>query len=190
MKNRNLGSALRFVPLVFAAAIVVAPVQAQDAGGLKLTFFVGPGIVATRGQANGEIQAGATYEVAPPDTWAGFAAEGGYLGPTSKPRAGSAFFSLDYMTSWAIGPSPTGRTSQGNSTWHDQGWKLLPFVSTGYTRLFGTGNAINFGGGLDYRPRPKGHNAIRFEIRDYYAPASPSQHNVAFRIGWISYIQD
>jgi len=47
---------------------------------------------------------------------------------------------------------------------------------------------MNFGGGLDYRFNDT--RAIRGEIRDYYAPSAPSQHNVAMRVGLVIYIDD
>jgi hypothetical protein len=47
---------------------------------------------------------------------------------------------------------------------------------------------LNYGGGLDFRLNDR--HAIRFEVRDYYAPGRPEQHNVAFCIGWIAYVAD
>jgi hypothetical protein len=162
--------------------------QAQDAASPKFTLFVGPGIVRTQGISRGEIQAGASFDEAPPGAWGGFSFEGGYLGPWSKPHIGSAFLSVDYMSAWHFGPSGSGRTANGTRYWSDRGWKLLPFASAGYTRLFGTGNAVNFGGGIDYRLNNT--RAIRLEVRDYYSPSTPAQHNVALRVGLVIYISD
>ncbi|MFZ0213863.1 MAG: hypothetical protein WBE20_00815 [Candidatus Acidiferrales bacterium] len=125
---------------------------------------------------------------APPDSWFGISAEGGYRGPWANPRVGGAFFSVDYMTAWNFGPTGKGRTAKGATYWADRGWKFLPFASAGYTRLFGTGNAVNFGGGVDYRLSHA--DAIRFELRDYYSPSTPSQHNIGLRIGWVIYLPD
>jgi hypothetical protein len=104
--------------------------------------------------------------------------EGGYLAPWARLRAGSALLSFDYMPSWHF--------ARAGTTEPENDWKFLPYASAGYTRLFGTGNAVNFGVGADYRFRKT--QAIRVDIRDYYSFASPRQHNVALRIGWVIYL--
>ncbi|HEV2288940.1 MAG TPA: hypothetical protein VGR81_08310 [Candidatus Acidoferrales bacterium] len=151
-------------------------------------MFAGAGVLAKQGHVAGDLQAGASLDEAPPDAWGGFSIEGGYVGPWTSGKTGSGELSLDYMASWNLGSSGKGRTAKGTAYWKDRGWHFLPFVSAGYTRLFGTGNALNYGGGFDYRLSYK--SAIRVEMRDYYAPATPSQHNVALRIGWVGYLRD
>jgi hypothetical protein len=120
------------------------------------------------------MQRGASFEESFPNHWLGFGLEGGYVGPWSRPRAGSAIFSANYIPSWRL----------------DDDGRFLPFANLDYTRMFGTGNAVNFGGGLDLRLNDL--HAIRFEARDYFAPTASqsSQHNVAFRIGWVIYWAD
>jgi hypothetical protein len=161
---------------------------AQDAASPKFTLFGGSGVLLAQGISRGEVQAGASFEEAPPNAWGGFSFEGGYLGPWSKPHIGSAFFSADYMASWSFGESGKGQTANGSTFWSDRGCKLLPFASAGYTRLFGTGNAINFGAGVDCRLSQT--RAIRAEFRDYYSFSTPTQHNVALRVGLVIYISD
>jgi len=131
---------------------------------------------------------GASFDEAPPNAWGGFSFEGGYLGPWSKPHTGSAFLSTNYMAAWSFGENGKGRTANGSQYWADRGWKLLPFATAGYTRLFGTGNAVNFGGGIDYRLSET--QAIRMEVRDYYSFSSPAQHNIGLRIGFVIYLSD
>jgi len=182
---------LRVIRVVFSLLIVAAGAigaQAQDAASPKFTLFAGPGIVAVRGSSRGEIQAGASFDEAPPNAWGGVSFEGGYLGPWTKPHTGSAFLSANYMAAWSFGQNGKGRTANGMPYWADRGWKLLPFATAGYTRLFGTGNAVNFGGGIDYRFSQT--HAIRVELRDYYSFSTPIQHNIALRIGFVTYIQD
>jgi hypothetical protein len=162
--------------------------RAQDAASPKFTLFAGPGIVAARGSSRGEIQAGASFDEAPPNAWGGFSFGGGYLSPWSKPHTGSAFLSANYMAAWSFGENGKGRTANGSQCWADRGWKLLPFATAGYTRLFGTGNAVNFGGGIDYRLSQI--QAIRMEVRDYYSFSSPAQHNIGLRIGFVIYLSD
>jgi hypothetical protein len=177
--------------LVGVTAIMVVAssigLHGQDPTGPKFTVFAGPGATITQGNSRGEFQAGASFDVAPPGLWYGYSLEGGYLGPYSRLHAGSAFASVDYMTSF--GEKAKGRTRSGTPYWSDRGWKLLPFASAGYTKLFGTGNAVNFGGGFEYR-LPNKISAIRAEVRDYYSFSTPPQHNVALRIGFVIYIGD
>jgi len=178
------------IRLAVSAILVTSAsaLSAQDAASPKFTVFAGAGINATQQNSRGEIQAGASFEEAPPGSWGGLGFEGGYLGPWARIDAGSAFMSLDYMAAWSLGQKAKGRTRDGTPMWADRGWKLLPFASAGYTRLFGTGNAVNFGGGFDYRLSHT--RAIRAEIRDYYSFSTPHQHNVALRIGLVIYISD
>jgi hypothetical protein len=179
---------LRIAGSIFVVLVAVGPARAQDAASPKFTVFAGAGGAFAGGHSKGEVQTGASFDEAPPNAWAGFSFEGGYLGPWSRPGAGSAIFSADYMAAWSFGPKGNGRTPSGKPFWSDRGWRVLPFASAGYTRLFGTGNAVNFGGGIDYRLNES--HAIRVEVRDYYSPASGSQHNVALRIGWVVYLPD
>jgi len=171
--------------LLMGSALVA---QAQDAASPKFTLFGGAGIAAAQGRSLGEIQAGASFDEAPPRAWGGFSFEGGYLGPWSKVGSGSALLSADYMTAWSFGKKKAGQLPNGTHYWADRGWRFIPFASAGYTRLFGTGNAVNFGGGVDYRL--SNTRAIRAEIRDYYSFSTPTRHNVALRIGLVIYLSD
>ncbi len=187
MKLPAQRSVLRLIGSILVLLTVATTARAQDAASPKFTVFAGAGSTIA-GPAQGEVQAGASFEESPPGAGVGFSFEGGYLGPWSRPSAGSAILSVDYMASWSFGEKGRGVTPSGKPYWSDRGWKVLPFASTGYTRLFGTGNAVNFGGGIDYRLNHL--HAIRFEVRDYYSPAVRVQHNVAFRIGWVAYLSD
>jgi hypothetical protein len=188
MKKRILYKTIIFTGMLMTVMAASAPAWAQDAASPKFVFFAGAGPLVSDGHSKSAIQAGAALEEAPPGSWGGFSFEGGYLGPWSKPNDGSAFFSCNYMVAWAFGPKASGRLPNGTQYWTDRGWKILPFATGGYTRLFGTGNAINFGGGIDYRINHT--RAIRLELRDYYSFALPRQHNVALRIGWSLYVAD
>lgn len=181
--NRNCFALLSALVFFFATSA-----HAQDAASPKFTLLAGAGILTAQGHSRGEFQAGASFDEAPPDAKYGFLFEGGYLGPWADRKSGSAFFSADYMAEWNLGKSGAGHTPKGQVYWRDRGWKFFPFAAAGYTRLFGTGSAVNFGGGFDYRLN---HNhAIRVDIRDYYSPSSPAQHNVIIRIGWVAYLPD
>jgi hypothetical protein len=188
MKRILLFPLLRLLLFAIFFQATVASARAQDAASPKFVPFAGAGILASQGHTKGEFQAGAAFEEAPPDAWGGFSFEAGVLGPWAIPKARSPFLSFNYMAAWQFGPSGKGRTPKGGYYWHDLGRKLFPFATAGYTRLFGTGNAVNFGGGFDYRFNYA--HAIRTEVRDYYSFASPTQHNVALRIGLVLYIPD
>lgn len=69
----------------------------------------------------------------------------------------------------------------------------VPAAIVGYSRLFETGHALDYGLAL-YTPRLGKHKDstkhLRIELRDYYTFASPNQHNIMLRIGWMSEIFD
>jgi hypothetical protein len=100
----------------------------------------------------------------------GFLFEGGYVGPFNNLGSGSALFSADYAGAYFLGKSN----------------RCKLFFAGGYTRLFGTGNAVNYGGGVDFWPNELG--AVRFELRDYLRISGPKEHNVAFRVGYALYM--
>jgi hypothetical protein len=64
---------------------------------------------------------------------------------------------------------------------------LVPFAAAGYTQLFGTGHAVNFGAGMDFRL--SGKFALRLEARDYMG-FTPHEHSAAFRVGFRRYFWD
>jgi putative flippase GtrA len=66
---------------------------------------------------------------------------------------------------------------------------LYPFFTVGYTRMFATGNAANFGLGLDFG-KTKSDTVIRIELRDYYLFTGPRQHVVGLRIGFGKFVAD
>jgi hypothetical protein len=71
--------------------------------------------------------------------------------------------------------------------------KYLPMAIVGYSRLFETGHSLDYGLALAL-PRP-GHSSdslksLRLELRDYCTFASPTQHNIMLRIGWMSAVTD
>lgn len=66
----------------------------------------------------------------------------------------------------------------------------LAVALVGYSRLFETGHALDYGVAL-ILPRPWKPDAdMRLELRDYYTFANPTQHNVMLRIGLIAFEAD
>jgi hypothetical protein len=58
-------------------------------------------------------------------------------------------------------------------------------MTIGYSRIFGTGNALNYGGGIDYWLDE--YHMIRFEIREYRRMSGTRKKDLAFRIGYVFY---
>ncbi len=163
--------ALVVVPLIF----LVASSSAQSTAYPYLGVFGGAGITNASGPVHGGFQFGADFEAANP--WShshpifpvGYLVEGGYIGPVNSFAAGSAILSLNYLGKFNFSDQPDPR--------------LTPFLTGGYTHMFGTGNAVNFGGGIDCRI--SNTTSFRFEVRDYRRAGGPAEHNVAIRIGLV-----
>jgi hypothetical protein len=161
---------MKFLGILIVLAILAPCSFGQDVDAPSLGIFAGGGaqrITMTRVA----LQAGASVDQIFPNHWIGYMFEGGYVGPFANLRAGSGLFAFNYVSSWQKQRTP----------------KLFPFVTAGYAQLFGTGNAVDFGAGLDFRPRSS--FGIRVEARDYLAFA-PHQHNIAIRIGFRRYVWD
>lgn len=66
---------------------------------------------------------------------------------------------------------------------------VYPFLSGGYTRIFATGNAVNFGLGVDLG-KDEYRRLLRIEVHDYYLLSGPRQHVVGLRIGFGKFLAD
>ncbi|HEY4356500.1 MAG TPA: hypothetical protein VGN16_12185 [Acidobacteriaceae bacterium] len=78
----------------------------------------------------------------------------GVAGPTAKTPVDGTF-SVNWQPTW----NPPRKSSK----------LILPFITTGYTRYFLTGNAVNYGGGvLWHLPRRQvgSENVLRLEYRE------------------------
>jgi hypothetical protein len=64
----------------------------------------------------------------------------------------------------------------------------VPLVVGGYTRMFETGHALDYG--LAFARPVDASHSIQFEVRDYWAFANPNQHNVVFRVVWLLGLSD
>jgi hypothetical protein len=64
----------------------------------------------------------------------------------------------------------------------------VPLFVGGYTNMFETGNALDYGLAFAH-PIDRSHS-IQFEVRDYCAFSNPTQHNVVFRIAWLTGLAD
>ena len=93
-----------------------------------------------------------------------------------------------------VGPLPGGHPIDGLAGFDLMFANKLPHRSAypsltgGYTRMFATGNAVNFGMGVDFGKDDE--HLIRVELRDYYLFTGPQQHVIGLRIGFGKFIAD
>ncbi len=67
--------------------------------------------------------------------------------------------------------------------------RYLPMAIIGYSRLFETGHALDYGVALAlprFGKQKNNGSSLRLELRDYWTFASPDQHNVMLRLGWMA----
>jgi hypothetical protein len=115
-------------------------------------------------------QCGGTFSLLP-----FFNLEAGVMGPQAKRSAVSGYLSTN---AWApLVPFKHLANKHG-----------IPMVVGGYTRMFETGHALDYG--LAFAHPIDSSHSIQFEVRDYWAFANPSQHNVVFRIAWLVGLPD
>lgn len=135
----------------------------------RYTAFGGAGLTSQSKASHGSIHFGGDYGYIPVFDFMqfpyGFIFEFGYAGPTNHFGSGSALISTNYA-----GELLASRK------------RLTLLFTSGYTRLFGTGNAVNYGGGVNLYGNDQAY-AIRFEVRDYFRIVK-REHNVAFRLGF------
>ena len=94
-----------------------------------------------------------------------------------------------------VGPLPGGHPLDGLASLNYMVSGKLPrqprfvFGTAGYTRLFATGNAVNFGLGIDLGKQGSG-SLRRLELRDYFLFTGPQQHVIGIRFAFGSLIDD
>jgi hypothetical protein len=103
-----------------------------------------------------------------------FEVETGVMGPQANQSSVSGYLSTNL---WI----PIPLQQRGN----EHG---VPLVVGGYTRMFETGHALDYG--LAYAHPIDNSHSIQFELRDYWAFSNPSQHNVVFRMVWLLGLPD
>jgi hypothetical protein len=104
-----------------------------------------------------------------------FNAEVGVMAPQANQSTVSGYLSTNFVL--PLAPADDVTRLHG-----------LPLLVGGYTRMFETGHALDYGVAFT-RPVDESHS-IQFEVRDYWAFSKPSQHNVVFRVMWITGIPD
>jgi hypothetical protein len=99
----------------------------------------------------------------------------GVMGPQARQSSVSGYLSANV---WAplIAPSKLGNMHG------------VPLVVGGYTRMFETGHALDYGVAIA-RPIDAAHS-VQFEVRDYWELSNAHQHNVVFRVVWLVGVPD
>jgi hypothetical protein len=101
--------------------------------------------------------------------------EAGVMGPQVSRSPLSGYMSVDGwipLIHWSGYPDKKKKGRTG-----------APHFVGGYTRLFETGHALDYGAG--YAQPISANYALEFEARDYWTFAAPNQHNVVFRVVWV-----
>lgn len=94
-----------------------------------------------------------------------------------------------------VGPVPHGKDVDGLVSMDVMfankvpGRRLYASATAGYTRMFVTGNAVNFGAGIDFG-KNEYKQLFRLELRDYYLFTGPNQHVFALRFGLGRFVSD
>jgi hypothetical protein len=116
------------------------------------------------------VQCGGLFAILPV-----FELETGLMGPQANRSLVSGYLSTNFV-------APLASPSLVNKM-HG-----VPLVVGGYTRMFETGHALDYG--LAYAHTIDDMHSIQFEVRDYWAFANPNQHNVVFRVVWLVGLPD
>jgi len=146
-----------------------------------------------------------TKPTAPPNgAYKGYAYEFGlvcgagdsYSSPTTKPTAqcgGIATMPFFELEAGVMGPQASHSSVSGYLT--ANAWAPITFgdhgtalITGGYTRMFETGNAFDYGVG--YAIPIDSTHSLRFDARDYWTFSNPSQHNVVLRVAWMVGVPD
>ena len=160
--------------------VLASASAAQSTDFPQFALFGGAGITNASNAVHGSFHFGADFDQG--HAWSpsrplfpvGYLFEGGYIAPVNSFAAGSAILSLNYLGKFNFSDKSDA--------------KATLFFTGGYTRMFGTGNAINFGGGVDCRISDR--TGLRFEVRDYRRAGGPTEHNMAIRIALLKTLAD
>ena len=172
-----------FMTLLFTATMMTGVIHAQTAakawpdGGLgAYNYLYRGGLVCGGGashsdvRTNPTVQCGAVLSMPP-----FFDLEFGVMGPQANRSNISGYLSTNFV-------APLPSTKRFTKTIG------MPIAICGYTRMFETGHALDYGVAL---ARPiDSSRSVQFEARDYVAFATPTQHNVVLRVAWIVGVPD
>jgi len=142
--------------------------------------FCGTGTDHAANTTTVPLECGVGGSIIPVFTWT----EAGIMGPLLGRNSFSGYLTNDFTT---FLPITKAQRKLNKAKW-------VPYGFVGYTRFFETGNAIDFGGGVDialkHNHESYTRHSIRVEVRDYWNYSGTSQHTTLLRIGWMGWLQD
>jgi hypothetical protein len=145
----------------------------------------------------GSIFAGSTASIA--DATRGGGIVGASIGGLVAHRSLRAFTFPGFdMELAAVRPVQPGSALDGifsfnlQPAWTNKSNTVAPYLTAGYSRVFVSGNAINFGSGINLLTKAMAdhHYFVRIEARDYYTFATQRQHLVNLRVAFCFGIPD
>jgi hypothetical protein len=139
------------------------------------SYFARAGWVCGAGASNSAIATNPTAQCGGIFSGPFFDLETGVMGPQANRSPVSAYLSTNLFI--PLLPVEHWDNKRG-----------LPLLVGGYTRMFETGHALDYG--LAFAHPVDDSHSIQFEVRDYWAFANPSQHNVVFRVAWLVGLPD
>lgn len=154
-------------PLPQAPSPQPAPLSENDSYFARAGIFCGSGASIAPGTTKPTVGCGAGATLVPLPIFL----EAGVMGPQAKRSSVSGYISVD-----------------GNIPLASARVKYMPMALIGYSRLFETGHALDYGLALAISRPGKdryGDRSLRIELRDYCTFANPTQHNVMLRVGWM-----
>jgi hypothetical protein len=154
---------------------VPATTATPPRGGGAYDWFGRAGLVCGAGASNSPVSTKPTVQCGGIFGGPFFDLEVGVMGPQANQSAVSGYLSTNLWIPFRPF-HPTGDDHGG------------PLLVGGYTRMFETGHALDYGLAYAY-PIDSAHS-VQFEARNYWAFSNPSQHNVVFRVVWLVGLPD
>jgi hypothetical protein len=149
-------------------------VMPPTAGG-AYDWFGRVGLVCGAGASNSPVATKPTVQCGGLLSFPFFDLEAGVMGPQANQSALSGYLSTNL---WIPLVPPRHLDNEHG----------VPLLTGGYTRMFETGHALDYG--LAFAHPIDSVHSVQFEVRDYWAFSNPSQHNVVFRVAWLVGLPD
>jgi hypothetical protein len=186
MTQKGFAMKLKMVQEIFVALLLptIACAQTQGSPPVKppsnpaglgaFNFSYRAGLTCGAGASESSAAVNSTVQCGASLTFLPFLnLETGVMGPQANRSPVSGYLSTDLMFP-LMPPSKVKRD--------------LPLFTGGYTRMFETGNALDYG--IGFAHSIDSSHSIQFEVRDYWVNANPDQHNIVFRVVWLVGLTD
>jgi hypothetical protein len=177
----NVKSAIKVLVLGASLLTGIAVAQTQPAVPAKTAsvgaydWWARAGMVCGAGASTSPVATKPTVQCGGVFSMPLFEIEAGVMGPQANRSDVSGYLSANF---WAP-LVPLGHLGKEHG---------VPLLVGGYTRMFETGHALDYG--VAYAYSIDNARSLQFEARDYWAFSNPSQHNVVFRVVWLVGLPD